>query len=51
MTLKTWKLPAAGLAAAAGLYFVNHRLGAGMLLGTFFAVFIAAVFGDTGSTR
>ena len=47
----TWKLSAAGLAAAGGLYFLNHRVGAAMLLVTLVGVFIAAVFGDTGSTR
>jgi len=47
----TWKLSAAGLAATAGIYFFNHRIGAAMLLVTLVGVFIAAVFGDTGSTR
>ena len=47
----TWKLSAAGLAASAGLYFVNHRVGAALLLVTMVGVFLAAVFGDTGSTR
>lgn len=47
----TWKLPAAGFATSAGLYFVNHRVGAAMLLITMVGIFIAAVFGDTSSTR
>jgi hypothetical protein len=47
----TWKLSAAGLAASAGLYFVNHRLGAALLLVTLVGLFVAAVFGDTSSTR
>lgn len=47
----TWKLSAAGLAASAGLYFLNHRIGGAALLVTLVGVFIAAVFGETGSTR
>lgn len=47
----TWKLSAAGLAASAGLYFVNHRVGAAALLVTLVGLFVAAVFGDTSSTR
>jgi hypothetical protein len=47
----TWKLSAAGLAASAGLYFVNHRVGAAMLLATLVGFFVAVVFGDTSSTR
>jgi hypothetical protein len=47
----TWKLSAAGLAASAGLYFLNHRIGGAVLLVTLVGVFIAAVFGETGSTR
>jgi hypothetical protein len=47
----TWKLPALGFAGSAGLYFVNHRVGAAMLLLTVVGVFLAAVFGDTSSTR
>jgi len=47
----TWKLSAAGLVASAGLYFLNHRIGGAVLLVTLVGVFIAAVFGDTGSTR
>jgi len=37
--------------SAAGLYFLNHRIGAAMLLVTLVGVFIAAVFGGTSSTR
>lgn len=47
----TWKLPALGLAGSAGLYFLNHRIGAAMLLVTMVGIFLAAVFGDTSSTR
>ncbi len=46
-----WKLSAAGFAASAGLYFVNHRVGAAALLATVVGLFIAAVFGDTSSPR
>lgn len=47
----TWKLSAAGLVASAGLYFVNHRVGAAVLLVTMVGFFVAMVFGDTSSTR
>lgn len=43
----TWKLPALGLAGSAGLYLINHRVGAAMLLLTMAGVFLAAVFGST----
>lgn len=47
----SWKLPVFGLVGSAGLYALNHRLGGAALVTTMIAVFLAAVFGDTSSTR
>lgn len=46
-----WKLLFVGGGLSAGLYFVDHRLtGVGVVLSVL-ALFLAAVFGDSGMNR